>query len=602
MAEVYGEETFEIKTNKGLWVSPPITSIAANPNFPADFPVGGKVPDDYCTTLINMIKGPDGNWTHRGSFYSVFEIQNALGDLYTTARDSTLDLHSGVKEFLTGDESKFIVDLAAYKSNLPTAINLAERKLYNYRPTDGVVAGTASYSTFQYTAFAQTYQPRTHLLYKDRIYAANSAGSWYRITGWGAFTALVPTALTETLLPGANNNGMSNLTGQFVFKDRLFCYRDNRVWYTDVATAGGYPETWDSTLNFFDLPSAGSPAIWNAFIINNLVYLFTEDGVYTLQVYGTPDNWVVRKLRDDIVIYHHYAACVNNGVIYFANYGGVFAFNGDQLVEIGQPLSYLFQNFSTFTGYGVSSFADGITLTIQKYQDGLPTFSKYVLSSSSVYYFDGEVWSEFQIGVETANAKPPAHGSKKIFSMVNALPVQSMLGYMPNNNQSGIPVNVLVGTGLSGSNYQQVVGYYEPAVSLSPSDQMPTFANVRAPIRTVLCTDFAIPSPGRFSNLKEIYLEILANTQNELQVEWVTTGDKYSVSGTAPFVVLSRCDAGYHFVRKVGPGFVQGMQLQVVNVPSDITGAFFRFPYFTLVSIKVSKNEERRITEQDQIG
>ena len=214
MPEVYGEETIEVDISRGLWLGAqtrepdPFTS-GMNP-FTNDFfmPWQEIAPEGFASFLLNLVKTKRGTWIPRDSFKT---LGPAVDTTNLVIQESG---YKGADAFAVQKEDKATYWLPAYKENMPVLINLATRTLYNYKPVSGTSGGSVSEPTKQYNAFAQTYQPRTFTLYKDRMYACNAAGAWYRITGWGAFTTGTVT-LTETLLPGANNNNMSNITGIF---------------------------------------------------------------------------------------------------------------------------------------------------------------------------------------------------------------------------------------------------------------------------------------------------------------------------------------------------------------------------------------------------
>lgn len=602
--QVYGEEVVKVDISNGLWLAGSNMGTAiwgddSTPNDPGQLLDCQTLSQEgYATALKNMVRNVRHKWIPRQPFRRL--VTPTTGQVM----EAQANTYNGFQPFVTCDETKMAVGLPAYKINQPEIISLSNRTLYNYQPNPNT--GTVGLNSIVYNATAQTYQPRTFTMYKDRMYACNTAGAWYRLTGWGSFNT-TPFSFTETLLPGANNTGMTGLTGIFAFKDRLFAYRDNRVFYTDVAAAGGYPETWDQTINFFDIASAGSPAIYNAFVIQNLVYLMTEDGIYSLQVYGTPDLWIVRKLRDDAYINHHYAATSNNGLIYFCNSTGVYAYNGDKIVPVSDPLEAEFDqtqptggvlDYGGGNGYSVAAFEKGILLTVQIYRFSV---NHWIVTSGRVFYFDGEVWSEFTISTQTSAAGTIIDDIAPVLSITSSVARRRITGAgTAPYSDLGTILNLQYVT-IPTLAPAQTVMYYDLSAT-SYNDDLDSSSFFGGKYMCVIATPWIQTDPIKNQYFKKILFDIYGGNaaSNPLYAVGISLdGELYPAENTAlvPIqtntpTVVSDWPPGRSLIAVPGMGMRRAVLYQLVYIP-PLTTVTDLIPTFELEQIYVVINTSR---------
>jgi len=232
-------------------------------------------------------------------------------------------------------------------------------------------------------------------MYRDRLYGGSSSGI-KRVSGWNFNAASVP---VETLLA----TSPANTKGLIFFKSRLFGWVRNRLHWTDEITVGGYPETWNTAVNFADIPSYSTPTIHNIHIMNNTMYLFCQDGVYTLQVYGPPSSWVLKKVFPGIKTFSTGDSILSSdgSFIYYTDRRSVFAFNGESVFEIGIPIKEIFTWSSYFIVTQLNVFQKGFLLTIQQVEQYVDGFALNRAITSRVFYYTGTVWTEITIGVNT---------------------------------------------------------------------------------------------------------------------------------------------------------------------------------------------------------
>lgn len=224
-------------------------------------------------------------------------------------------------------------------------------------------------------------------LYLNRLYC----GADYRISGWNFNTA---SAVVETAIVGAPV-GVLDLK---FFKDRMFALGSGRtrIYYTNTISVGGYPETWDTAANFFDLPTSTTSEILGWEILNNMMYFYTREGVFSLQVMGLPTNWVLKKINESVSVNNESSVCVNNERMYYVADNDVYQFNGyGAPVKISSPISEI---VSKYEGVGIFAFGKGVILCLQNYSTYTagPNIYNRIASTKNLY-FNGNGWSEIKI-------------------------------------------------------------------------------------------------------------------------------------------------------------------------------------------------------------
>jgi hypothetical protein len=125
------------------------------------------------------------------------------------------------------------------------------------------------------------------------------------------------------------SSGTGTVKGLMTFKDRLWGWNNNKLYYTDVpSTPGGNPETWAFATNVVPLmPPNGSCTIKQVIPLGNKLAIFTTNGFYTLLVEGSPASWILRILDSRSVSTTSQCAFESKGIIYYVNTQGVWATN-----------------------------------------------------------------------------------------------------------------------------------------------------------------------------------------------------------------------------------------------------------------------------------
>lgn len=377
---IYGEEALEVDFSKGLWL-----------NDTKDTPEG------YCTELKNLILTPNKELEIRPSFISVFPTDYGASPTYLYASDGVLDTRTYYPMLSLGT-SLSRLNPEYRSSNVPLIIEHIDRisngqlAVLNNTPTAGnIMSGRVNRITTTFIVTTKFVQ------YRDRIYLGKDTGI-HSISGF-LFDGTNP-YLTENLIAASPTLSVASYAACpfFVHKDRLFVCRANRVYFTEPAALGGYPETWNTASNFIDLPV---DFIYAAYEINNTLYFFTGRGTYSLQTYGPPSSWIIKVLDPEISIAGPQEVALaqmssdrysNTGVFYFVNKKQIYIYNGETSIKISHPVEdelYRANSISIFP------YENGIIVSLlyyARYDSGPLDFA--VVDSTRVLYFDGEIWSE----------------------------------------------------------------------------------------------------------------------------------------------------------------------------------------------------------------
>jgi hypothetical protein len=190
-----------------------------------------------------------------------------------------------------------------------------------------------------------------------------------------------------------------------VFRDRIFGFAYDRIFYTELATTGGYPENWNGANNVISMPSLGSRII-NAIAHNDRIYIFTTDGVYQLYAIGSPSTWSISLITSTIRIKTRNNVALVRDIFIYTDQHSVYSFNGTSSQEIGEPIRHAltasnidpdtFSIRSGPTGFSIHPYRDGFILALT-YTSPSSGSWKY-FASPIYYYFNGTSWSRIDFG------------------------------------------------------------------------------------------------------------------------------------------------------------------------------------------------------------
>lgn len=231
-------------------------------------------------------------------------------------------------------------------------------------------------------------------IYLDRIYA-NLGTSINRLSSFNWSANSVTVTSVGSTQPAASR-------GLFVFRDRMWCWDDTKIYYTDVPVSpGAYPEVWDANANFLVIAAGtGLGKIKNIIPVGTKLFVFTTSGLYNVSIVGTPENWIVR-LVDSRVSVNARSCCIEDrGLIYFIDSRGVWVTNQAEVREISIPISFLFDDPvdpDEFYIYKMVPFEDGMLICRQRID--VSGGNNRILPDAKVYFtkFDDIFWSEFTL-------------------------------------------------------------------------------------------------------------------------------------------------------------------------------------------------------------
>jgi hypothetical protein len=364
---IYSEESLKLTFEKGLYQS----------QTPQD------IPDGYSSSVINLLKTPKGTLVPRGSFVKSYLFTAGTppnsGKVTSVPYPPDYNYANNLRAWGFGKGVGFPSIIAAEETVVPAAAD--EGYAYMVNSDVGVTAqfegirngiGTGE----NYTAMCQ---------FKDRIYAS-TYNDIVRVSGFD-FTAEV--ALTHTVVSSA----LDAFTCMVPFRDRIFGSKGSRIYFTELRSAGGYPEDWDSGNNFIDCVSnIGDATIHNMFVMGDRIFVFTDVGVYQLYALGDPTGWQMELINTDIRVYGRHGVCLVKNSFIITDRQAIYIFNGSEVAKFGEQINDLFPIYDSVS---VFPFEDGVIIQFLEgalTDDG--TYVYWTMSNSKFIYFDGTSFSE----------------------------------------------------------------------------------------------------------------------------------------------------------------------------------------------------------------
>lgn len=380
---VYGEEHFEVDITKGLFISPAPDSI----------------PDGFCQLLYNLIRNERGGWELRKGFTDITTVANSLLEV-TTGRASATDPMPNIEHPYSVSFDKIIGGVQAPETifNYLVVGGATYKTLHQapqIAPTD-----TVDFNTQQDGAGGSAFLAAAQ--YKDRVYGAtaNNSVAQYSNFKYDGTTPNLTVSVVAAALSVGYYNGFDRPV-MVTYESRIWMALGNRIWYTDIPAAGGYPETW-AAANFIDLPpdNTGSPSIRNMLGLNGILYIFTSAGIYALNGKGSTSTWSLDFVSDAIKVRHKKNVDLVNGVFICTDKSNLFSFDGSAITKIGPQIQYLFNIYNTFN---IVPFEKGFILSCRYMAVSAgkwiittpPGVNSAVWGPNANYYFDGQVWSQF---------------------------------------------------------------------------------------------------------------------------------------------------------------------------------------------------------------
>lgn len=333
--------------------------------------LSSSIPEGYCARCRNFLAVGDS-------------VENRFGMRQTTVdwnqiSATTFEDHIRLYKMFDGDATKPVL---AWPQSGTGQINFLRSigKFTGVAPTgDGYMLAT--------TADAKVYSVTS---YRDRGYFSTNVGI-KNITAWN-WTA-------DTITAASVTTAITDAKGLISFKDRLWCFKGNLLYYTDIAALGGYPETWAPATQAIPIDGqSGTSTIRQILTVSNRMVILTDTGIFTLVVMGAPGSWILRSLDARSSVNSEQAAFESAGLIYYADNRGVWSTDGLITAKISGTIEDAFFQTTFALRTKLNYLDDGMILSITGY-DKTAALIQCNSTASRVFYskLDNIAWSEWNI-------------------------------------------------------------------------------------------------------------------------------------------------------------------------------------------------------------
>jgi hypothetical protein len=137
-------------------------------------------------------------------------------------------------------------------------------------------------------------------------------------------------------------------------KARLFAAGSKTYPYRLYYSSLNQGRDWTTSGGSMDLPSYEK--IMALEVLSDVIFIFTRTSIYAL-LGDTPQEFTIQKTRSTIGTHAYKSVIVGNKLIYFLNKSGVFAFDGDEAINISETIQPTIDAISnTYIGGSASLF------------------------------------------------------------------------------------------------------------------------------------------------------------------------------------------------------------------------------------------------------
>lgn len=352
-SDVYAEEYYRIAIGQGIYTS----ELATN------------IPDGYSASCYNMIATGD-SLENRPGIKKPSVDWNTWAQTYPGPHVAAMCLDHFVEiSPWGGDSSKPAFMWASSGYNAQVGGSVIGPTLNAVRAMGTVDANNGFMSTSIPSSCLGICQ------YSGTVYFLLNTGV-QKISAFNWATD----AITYSAVASGAIVGLKGLT---TFKNRLWAFVGNRLYFTDIPAVGGLPDTWSSVTNFvpFDGPG-GECSILKVVPLGNRLIVFTTVGLFTLLVEGEPASWILRIIDSKSICTSYQCAFESKGVVYYVNTEGVWATNGLKCTNVSGVID---DQFFLSTGSRIH--------TICHYEDGMVV--SVLKSSTTAGYLDNALCNVF---------------------------------------------------------------------------------------------------------------------------------------------------------------------------------------------------------------
>ena len=469
---IYGEETYQIGIGNGIYTS----ELASN------------IPDGFCAKAYNMIASGDS-------------LENRQGFTQTSvdySRDSSTFFEGGLRFNQLGNNDFNFPNLAFCEGQLIHFVR-------GGRPGEGSGDG------FMTVDVGSTAGNVANVCQYGSTFYFSSVDGVHKILTFNWSTD----AITFAQVVSSDNQ---LLWGLFAFKDRLWGWNGDKLFYTDVAPVGGLPETWAPATKFVPFRGPGGLAtIVNVVPVSNKLVVFTTAGLYTLTVQGEPSSWINRLLdAKSKSTQGGNVACgfEANGIVYYANSRGVFATNTIDTIKLSSTIEDNFYNAGEL--YITLNFLDdGMLLSMTK-KTGLGQVDS---STCKLFYskLDPIAWTSW--GSKTVVGFPEAFLGHNITNIVSCS--DRITSYL--SNDPSIFVMLVMSESVEGANANYLYNFcvYDGGENKLKIKEG-TIQTITDKVKLELKTRFADGgAPFRKKRNKEAYVEAYtSDTRMKFKTQW----------------------------------------------------------------------------------
>ena len=347
---------------------------------PVEVPVGqglytaelsSSIPEGYCARLKNFIAAGDS-------------IENRFGFVQTSVdwnqiSATAFEDHIRLYKMFDGDSTKPILAWPQVGTGQINFLRSVDKFNAAAVSGDGYMLATSGDN--------KVYSLCT---YRDRGYFTSDIGI-KRITAWN-WTA-------DTITAASITTSINDAKGLISFKDRLWCFKGNTIFYTDVAPFGGYPEVWSITVNALTIDAQSGTSIIRQMVpVSNRLMIFTDTGVFVLIVAGAPASWNLRSLDARASVNSEQCAFEAAGLVYYVDARGVWSTDGLVTAKISSTIEDAFFQTSYTVKARLSYLDDGMVLTLAAYFKNSTSLQVDSVKSRVFYTkLDNIAWSEWNI-------------------------------------------------------------------------------------------------------------------------------------------------------------------------------------------------------------
>lgn len=391
---VYKESYYPVKLGQGIYTS----------ELPSN------IPDGFSSQAYNLVATGDS-------------LENRIG-IRQSSVDWNLSLPLGSPIFLIPSDYTCLFQMGSFNNSNEPVLTWGIRTTTGWQRAFIRSQGGGANDGFMLIDMGALPQAGA-CQYLDRMYLSmDDANRVYRITAFNWATD----AITYTSIPSAAT--VPTPYGLFSFKDRLWGFSGDRLYFTEIAVLGGYPETWSATNYIPFRADKGFSVIKSVVPLANKLCVFTETGAYTVLVEGEPSSWLKRTLDSESSSTWRQCAFESKGIVYYVNTQGVWATNGQSVAKLSPTIEDLFFLSKGQRLHSIHSYEDGILLSISKINSDYT----YDAPNCKILYTktDPIGWTEWNI--EAGDGTTNAFGGNRIVQIQSVSPkYPSFLNPEPTN-------------------------------------------------------------------------------------------------------------------------------------------------------------------------